>query len=280
LGRELGLKVPVASLSNRPAAISQHRRVRQHGAQAKEQHSSPDKRRKMSVCKAGRAPSGQDGDRQLAVRNRGGRGHGAENQEQDGGQADDPLFAQEFQELVVRVAGRDPSPAVDALDIGSRRVLDAKPVSTFAERALRRAPSRHREIRQDGLAHEVHVLDLDIAGRAFRIFEQQVDARIPAVFHLAPRRWIAGKLRDRSGRDRLGDDAIAMRGVDAYELAPLPKSTSTSSHECGNLRVALSDCDSHTRDPGAARPVIEPGLATWTVTVSPLGSTTSARNRL
>ena len=67
-------------------------------------------------------------------------------------------------------------------------------------------------------SHHVHVLDLDIAGRTVGCFEQEIDPRGLAVFHLAARRRVAGKLRDAAGGDRLGGERIGMAGVDADKL--------------------------------------------------------------
>src|ERR1700692_2452934 len=61
---------------------------------------------------------------------------------------------------------------------------------------------------------------------------------------------------------------------------PLPKSASTSSQLKGSLRTGFSELDNQTRENGRSRPVMAPGLATWTVSMSPFSSTTSARNRL
>jgi hypothetical protein len=46
------------------------------------------------------------------------------------------------------------------------------------------------------------------------------------------------------------------------------------------LRALFAERDSHTRAPGACRPIIAPGLATWTVVMLPSASSTSARKRL
>jgi hypothetical protein len=62
--------------------------------------------------------------------------------------------------------------------------------------------------------------------------------------------------------------------------APLPRSTSISSQLWTSLRLGLLDRDSHTRAPATSRPIIDPGLAQCTVTVSPEGNATSARKRL
>jgi hypothetical protein len=62
--------------------------------------------------------------------------------------------------------------------------------------------------------------------------------------------------------------------------APPPKSTSISSQLWASLRLGLLDFDSHTRAPGVLSPIIDPGLAQCTVTVSPEAKTTSARKRL
>ena len=43
-------------------------------------------------------------------------------------------------------------------------------------------------------------------------------------------------------------------------VGPLPRSASTSSQVWRYLRVGLSLSDSHTREPGAVRPIIEPVL--------------------
>src|SRR5499425_26836 len=59
--------------------------------------------------------------------------------------------------------------------------------------------------------------------------------------------------------------------------APPPRSTSISSQLWTSLRLGFTDFDSQTRAPAASSPIIEPGLAQCTVTVSPEGSTTSAR---
>src|SRR5262249_62196996 len=61
---------------------------------------------------------------------------------------------------------------------------------------------------------------------------------------------------------------------------PPPRSTSISSQLWASLRLGFADFDSHTRAPGALSPVIAPGFAQCTVTVSPEGSITSARERL
>jgi len=53
-----------------------------------------------------------------------------------------------------------------------------------------------------------------------------------------------------------------------------------SSQLWASLRFGFADFDSHTRAPAALRPIIDPGLAQCTVTVSPEGRTTSARKRL
>jgi hypothetical protein len=62
--------------------------------------------------------------------------------------------------------------------------------------------------------------------------------------------------------------------------APPPRSTSTNSQLWASLRLGFADFDNHTRAPAVLSPIIDPGLAQCTVTVSPEGSTTSARKRL
>ena len=104
-------------------------------------------------------------------------------------------------------------------------------------------------------AHQVHVLDLDIAGRPAGRFEQEIDPRGLAVFHLAADGRVAGELRDAPGRDRLGGERIGMAGVDADELGAAaedrPRSAPSYGRACGS---GLADFDSHTRAPGALSP--------------------------
>ena len=70
------------------------------------------------------------------------------------------------------------------------------------------------------LAHQGHVLHLDIAGRPVRRFEQEIDPRGLPVFHLAPHRCVAGELFDGAGGERMAGDHVRMRGVDADEFQP------------------------------------------------------------
>ncbi len=68
-------------------------------------------------------------------------------------------------------------------------------------------------------AHQVDVLDLDVAGRPAGRFEQEIDPRVLAVLHLAPDRGVAGELREcgrpRSPRPRAHSGCA---GVDADQL--------------------------------------------------------------
>ena len=57
-------------------------------------------------------------------------------------------------------------------------------------------------------------------------------------------------------------------------------SASVISQVWGYLRVALSERDSQTRLPGAARPIMEPVLGQVAVIDSPVSRMTSARNLL
>src|SRR5690606_11389823 len=61
---------------------------------------------------------------------------------------------------------------------------------------------------------------------------------------------------------------------------PCPRSASTISQVCRYFRVGLSLSDSQTTEPGSVRPIIEPVFGQVAVTVSPLSSSTSARNLL
>ena len=63
-------------------------------------------------------------------------------------------------------------------------------------------------------------------------------------------------------------------------IGPLPRSASTSSQVWRYLRVGLSLSDSHTAEPGAVSPSMEPVLGQVAVTTRPSSSRTSARKRL
>src|SRR5215510_10782963 len=67
-------------------------------------------------------------------------------------------------------------------------------------------------------SHQVHIFYLEVARRPRRVFQQEVDARAVAVFHLAADRRVSRKLRDRARRDRFARQRIGMRGIDADEL--------------------------------------------------------------
>ena len=61
------------------------------------------------------------------------------------------------------------------------------------------------ELGQPMPARQMHVLDLDVAQPLFGALEQEVDAAVVAVFHLAAQARIARKRLDAPGLDRLGD---------------------------------------------------------------------------
>ena len=56
------------------------------------------------------------------------------------------------------------------------------------------------------LAHQMDILDLQIARRPRRPFEQEIDPGIGAVFHLAPDRRVIAQLRDQPGLHDVGDE--------------------------------------------------------------------------
>ena len=62
-------------------------------------------------------------------------------------------------------------------------------------------------------------------------------------------------------------------------VGPLPRSACTSSHVKGYLRVGLALSDSHTGEPGAHSPSMEPVLGQAAVTARPSSRRTSARKR-
>src|SRR5207302_2916995 len=74
------------------------------------------------------------------------------------------------------------------------------------------------KFRQPWLAHEVHVLDLDVARRPRQALEQEIDAGILAVPHLAAEQGIAAELGDGARGDRLGCQRVGVRRVDAHEF--------------------------------------------------------------
>jgi len=70
------------------------------------------------------------------------------------------------------------------------------------------------------LPHQMHVLDLHIAGRAAGLLQQEIHPRILAVFHLAAHAAVAGELRNEAGRDRLGGERIRIGRIDADQFGP------------------------------------------------------------
>jgi hypothetical protein len=67
------------------------------------------------------------------------------------------------------------------------------------------------------LADEGDVLDLDVAGGPAIALQQQVDAAVGAVFHLAAQRCVACQFRQCARCDGLLGDAVGQAGVDADE---------------------------------------------------------------
>ena len=68
------------------------------------------------------------------------------------------------------------------------------------------------------LAHEMDVLDFQVARRPAGVFEQKIDPRIQAIFHFAPDRRVVAQLRDQPGLDDLGHQHVGLAGIDADEL--------------------------------------------------------------
>ena len=69
---------------------------------------------------------------------------------------------------------------------------------------------RIRKFGEPGLAHEVDVLDLDVAGGAARRVQQDVDAAAVAIADFAGKLVIARKTRDEARGDRRGNRAIGV----------------------------------------------------------------------
>src|SRR5208282_5047231 len=65
-----------------------------------------------------------------------------------------------------------------------------------------------REFGEPRLAHEMDVLDLQIAGRPRRIFEQKIDPGVLSVFDLPPHRRVVAQLRNEPGLERVADELI------------------------------------------------------------------------
>ncbi len=63
-------------------------------------------------------------------------------------------------------------------------------------------------------------------------------------------------------------------------VGPCPRSASTSSQVKRYLRVGLSLSESHTTEPGAVSPIMEPVLGQVAVIRRPSSRRTSARKRL
>jgi hypothetical protein len=104
-------------------------------------------------------------------------------------------------------------------------------------------PARRHRIRELGEArapHQVHVLDLDVAGRTIGRFQQEVDARVAAVLHLAPGRRVAGKLGDGARRDRLGHEQVGVRGVDTDQLGAAAEIDLDQLPAIGELAVRIA----------------------------------------
>ena len=70
------------------------------------------------------------------------------------------------------------------------------------------------------LAHQVDVLDLEIARPPRRVVEQEIDAGVLAVFHLAPDGRIIAQFRDQAGLERFGDQLVRLGDIHADELRP------------------------------------------------------------
>ena len=138
-----------------------------------------------------------------------------------------------------------------------------------------------RELGEARLAHEVAVLDLQVAGRLAVLFEQEVDPAVAAVFHLRPDPVVARKGREPSLAQGLGDQEVRAGGVDPDELERAAAGrTSTNSQLYVSLRLGFVARERKTRLPGSFSPSMAPGLAQWAVTISPVSSSISARNRL
>ncbi len=112
-----------------------------------------------------------------------------------------------------------------------------------------------RELGNPKLAHQMDVLDLDIAGRLSRIFQQKIDPRAlavddPAILHLAADGRIADEFGNDAGRESFRDDRVRMHGVDADQL----------------VRAA----EIHPRSIPTSRAACAQGLGTLTATPAPL----------
>ena len=67
---------------------------------------------------------------------------------------------------------------------------------------------RVRELGEACFAHHVHVLHLDVGWRLARAFEEDVDAAVGAVLHLAAQAVVAFQRRNTLLMDGLGDERV------------------------------------------------------------------------
>src|SRR5690349_4267619 len=79
----------------------------------------------MRIGETGRAPADQRCDGHLPVRRRCRACQGAEDEEQEGAEAEQPLLAEDLEKLVVRVARLVPLPAADALAVRTIAIFKA-----------------------------------------------------------------------------------------------------------------------------------------------------------
>ena len=149
----------------------------------------------------------------------------------------------------IYVAGKAKPMGVVALDQEHHRGAGAFGDHVGELVQVLRAPGRDRigKLGKARLAHQVHVLDLDIAGRFAVALEQDVDPAVLAVFHLRALALIAGKLGDFPAAIASPTMWLGWLVLMPTMAGPAPRSTSRSSQENLSLRLGLSERDSQTR---------------------------------
>src|SRR6185437_11286182 len=127
-----------------PGAFSAIRWCRQHGAEPEKDEATFREGREMGIGETGRAPGDQRCRGELPVRCWRLARQGAKDEEQKCRQADQPLLAEDLEELIVRIRRLASLPASHTLSIRSIAILEAAGADAeqrmIAGHAKRRGP--------------------------------------------------------------------------------------------------------------------------------------------
>ncbi len=175
----------------------------------------------------------------------------------DGLDACGPGAVEGFAVAGVDVAGQGKTPRRADLDQEQhhRAVAGRHHVGEFHEVLRAALGHRVRKFGKARAAHQMHVLDLDIAALSPRCFEQEVHPRILAVLHLAADARIACELADRVGGDRLRCEPVGMAGIDAHELGAAAEIDLDQLPAMGELALGIVGF----RQPDTCARRVEPG---------------------